>query len=315
MMKENRVSNSTEIVDQLESEVDELTQQLKVCLDQSPHGSGSGSSSREVRAESRYPVTCPLIVIPVCPDGRPDQEQRVEGVVRDVSIRGIGALLSSKSDCGLSDCLLIGLDKGNGEYAYAGVKLKHTDRLGKDDFLLGAEFGGKIQEILQAGEIMPVFRPDRMEFGFEYDSALLDSLKNLGSLREVVIDQIQVCPECHGLPTFRQACRKCGLTRIKTDRLIHHFACAHVGLVADFETAEGLACPKCRTRNPVAGADFEYLTGQFHCQDCHATDTELGQFGHCLRCGFRFPGHQSAIQDVKGFHANRLDSLDLLAAR
>jgi hypothetical protein len=153
-----------------------------------------------------------------------------------------------------------------------------------------------------------------MEFAFDHATSLLESLRYLGVLQETVIDRIQLCPKCEGFPTFRQGCRKCGSARFDTDRLIHHFPCAHVGPVADFETSRGLVCPKCRTRHIVAGTDFEYLTGQYHCLECHAKDTELEAIGHCLRCGLRFPGYQAIIQDVKGFHAHRLAPLDLLPA-
>jgi hypothetical protein len=95
--------------------------------------------------------------------------------------------------------------------------------------------------------------------------------------------------------------------------MIHHFACAHVGPVADFETPQGLVCPKCRTRHIIVGADFEYLTGQYRCLDCGTSDTELEAIGHCLRCGLRFPGYQSAIHEIKAFHARRLDPLDLVS--
>jgi hypothetical protein len=54
-------------------------------------------------------MACPLIAIPLLPDGRPDQTHRMEGSVRDVSIRGIGALLAADPDSGLSDGLLIGV--------------------------------------------------------------------------------------------------------------------------------------------------------------------------------------------------------------
>ncbi len=314
MTSSTSVCGETEIVDELASQIDEIGQEVRSHIAQTPsHGNG-GQPGSELRVEPRFPITCPLIAIPLRGDGRPDDAHRVEGTVQDVSVRGIGALLAANTDSGLSDGLLIGVREPNGEYRYAGVELKHLGRSDETGVAVGGEFGGHIQEVLETGTITPVFRPDRMEFAFDFAAPLLESLEYLGVLQEMVIDQIQLCPKCQGFPTFRQGCRKCGSARVATDRLIHHFPCAHVGPVADFETAEGLVCPKCRTRHLVAGADYEYLTGQYHCRDCHANDTELEQIGHCLRCGFRFPGYQSTVQDVKGFHAHRLDPLALLPA-
>lgn len=309
----NRTSGETEVVDEVASQVDELTLDVQSCLDPSGIQNDIQPRGADLRVADRFPVTCPVIAIPLRGDGRPDETQRVDGTIRDASIRGIGAVLAG-SDSDLSDGLLIGVRSANGEYRYAGVELRHLGCTDEQGINVGGEFGGKIQEILESGTVVPIFQPDRMEFVVEYATPLLESLQYLGVLQEMVIDRIQLCPKCHGLPTFRQGCRKCGSARFATDRLVHHFPCAHVGPIADFETPQGLVCPKCRTRHLIAGADFEYLTGQYHCLVCHANDTELEQVGHCVRCGFRFSGHQSIVQDVKGFHAHRLDPLDLLPA-
>ena len=101
-----------------------------------------------------------------------------------MSLRGIGALLATQSDFGLSDGLLIGVPRGNGEYRYAGVAVRHLDRRDEEGVFAGGEFGGTIHEILEAGTIAPVFRPERMEFAFDYAGPLLDSLEHLSVLKD-----------------------------------------------------------------------------------------------------------------------------------
>ena len=97
-------------------------------------------------------------------------------------------------------------------------------------------------------------------------------------------------------------------------RLIHHFACAHVGPICDFETSEGLVCPKCRRRRLVVGSDFEYQAGASRCLDCHWSGSELEQVGQCLRCAFRFAGRQAQSLEMIGYHVHRLDPLAFIAA-
>jgi hypothetical protein len=106
-------------------------------------------------------------------------------------------------------------------------------------------------------------------------------------------------------------CASCGSARVQSERLIHHFACAHVGHAEDFDGPRGLACPKCRTRTLVVGADYEFQPGPFRCLDCHWSDTELCLVGQCLRCQFRSPGEQAHELELKGYHVDRMDLLAL----
>ena len=127
-----------------------------------------------------------------------------------------------------------------------------------------------------------------------------------------MIDRVLLCPECGGLPTFRNGCPACGSARVNSPKMIHHFACAHIGHVEDFELAGELVCPKCRTRRMVMGTDFEYLQGPYVCLDCNRSDVALQSVGHCLSCGLRFPAHQAAEKELIAYHVNRLVPLDFI---
>jgi len=161
---------------------------------------------------------------------------------------------------------------------------------------------------------MPAFRPNTMEFALGQPEEVLRKWAEIGILQPKVVDRVQLCPQCRGLPTFRRGCRHCGSVQVANDRLIHHFACAHVGLAADFETPSGLRCPKCRTRSLIVAADFDHLVGPYRCHGCHWSDSELEQVGQCLRCQFRFPCSQATEIDLVGYQVNRLDSLPLQPA-
>lgn len=125
-----------------------------------------------------------------------------------------------------------------------------------------------------------------------------------GELSEVLLDRVWVCPQCRALPSFRPACPCCGSAGVERDRMLHHFACAFVGPTSEFRVSdEGLACPKCCTQRLIVGTDCEYLDGPWNCSDCDWSSSELEIVGHCLKCGFRFPAQQSALEDLVGLHA------------
>ena len=162
------------------------------------------------------------------------------------------------------------------------------------------------------GYIMPVFDPQTLKFGSGLPATVLRAWESDGSLRQVLLDRIQVCPQCRSLPTFRFGCSVCGSGCVTNDRMIHHFACAHVGPAADFDEDGELVCPKCRVRRLVVGADFEHLMGPYRCLDCDWSAAELEHVAHCLGCGYRFPANEAVIEDLVGFHAQPLGSLDVI---
>jgi CheY-like chemotaxis protein len=166
-----------------------------------------------------------------------------------------------------------------------------------------------LQQSLQSGYLIPIFDPQTMQHTVGFSTSVLRAWEEDGTLKRVLLDRVQKCPDCRALPTFRFGCSSCGSGQVTNDRLIHHFACAYAGPVSEFEETEELVCPKCRARNLVVGADFEYLNGPYSCLACDWTSTELEHIGHCLKCGFRFPASQAFVEELVGYHVNRMDVL------
>jgi len=267
----------------------------------------------QTQPRPRQSVAIELFAIPVGLDGLPDMSAAMPGKCVTLNMHELGLELDTSSDPPARQFVLR-FQETNGDARFAGVVLDRSDRIDDGRVALDCHFGGPIDRILQSGHIAPRFHIDTMTFVFEFHEFLLTRLAEAGILNQVVIDRVQLCPNCHGLPTFREGCRKCGSSQIGTQRFIHHFACAYVRPVNEFQTSDGLVCPKCLARDPVVGADFEYLTGEYQCLNCHWRDCDLEHIGHCLRCRHRFPTHQSSVQDVTGFHAARLDPLDVIVA-
>ena len=167
---------------------------------------------------------------------------------------------------------------------------------------------------LPEDSLVPAFNPRDLRFTNRGSDHELAEAVRRGMFSPQLLDRVLVCPRCEALPSFRHGCPCCGSGRVEQETLIHHFACAWVSSVADFESAEGLSCPKCRAKKLTVGADFEYQRGPLQCLDCQWRPAELEYVGHCLRCNFRFPAHQALIKDLVAYHARRLVPLAQLPA-
>jgi hypothetical protein len=231
----------------------------------------------------------------------------------DISEGGIGLELATP--CYLpARAMLIGVEDPSGNLEFEGVEVCHTTQVSDARLRLGAKFGGLAHDILAPEKRLPKFDPQFMQYFPRFPAALLTNWVDLGILRSVTLDRVELCPRCRTLPTFRQGCPACGSGRTICERWLHHFACAHVGLASDYEVESTLVCPKCLKRDLVIGADFEYQSGPHRCIVCAWTGVELEQIGHCLRCGFRFPRYQAFEQELVGYHVQRLDPLAFISA-
>jgi hypothetical protein len=271
-----------------------------------------GGPTRDRRHGPRYAVHTPLLVVPVTPDGLPRGDIRAAGLTRDISTGGIGFECESPDGpCGAE--LIVGLQDAQGVLRFEGVEVRGICRLGHGRVRIAGRFRGLVHDVLTAESLKPAFDPGSLGFTLPFAEELLQALAEVGVLECVAEDRVQLCPGCHALPCFRPGCPACGGARTAGDRFIHHYPCALVAPVADFEADGELVCPKCRTRRLVVGSDFEYLTGAHRCPDCHWSGTDLEHVGQCLRCGLRFPGYQAFTLELCTYHAHRLDPLAVVA--
>jgi len=283
-----------------------------------PEGADTGPASvahriAERRVGSRHALRRPLMGVPVLPDGRPDRARIVTGVTADLSHGGIGLEFEDGGRLPASE-MIVGLRGPNETLQFAGVRVCRTEPMSAERFRVGCQFGGAGQDLLQSEILAPRFVPATMSYVLPYPEEILDAWCDAGVLQRVLADRVQLCPKCRSVASFRNGCRQCGSADVGNDRLIHHFACAHVGPISEFDTPSGLVCPKCRTRNLIINSDYEFVTGPYTCRRCQWGDMELEHVGQCLRCDFRFPGHQAHVHDLRGYRAYRLDPLAVLSS-
>ena len=179
---------------------------------------------------------------------------------------------------------------------------------------VAGRFAPPTRELLRPENVMPTLQAKNYRFTTSLPHDTLKRWVDLGVLYPQIADRVLTCPECSAMPTFHKGCKGCGGINVASERLIHHYACAHVGRVSEFEQASCIGCPKCRAKNLIVGADFEYLNGPFVCGDCGWNDTDLELVGYCRVCHLRFPSSMCSEEELVGYHVNRLDPLVLIDA-
>lgn len=277
-------------------------------------GASAPPEPADRRRLPRHATSRPLVVVPVLPNGKPDWERRHQGVVLDASRTGVSVVLSLPGGLDVRE-LVLALPQADGSVRCAGLEVRRSEPLDGGRVRVGAEVGGFADQLFRPENLTPAYHPQSGGFALGLPEELLEAWAAVGLLKPCVVDRVQVCPRCRALPTYRQGCANCGSAAALTqDQLIHHFACAHVAPLGDFQKGDSLRCPKCRVRHLVINSDYEYLPGEHRCATCHWTGDERVQVAHCLGCQLRFPSDQAVEIDLKGYHADRLDALALAAA-
>lgn len=276
-----------------------------------PHDVASRKSSPA--PAPRHLITRGVMAVPVLSDGSPGHTGASEGLTVDIGRDGVTFEISAANRPATTRWLL-GIENDQGNLAYTTVKARATNEQGLG-LRVDAQFLAAEHDPLRPANLIPRFDPESFRFRTFLPAKTLEQWRALGVMQRQLLDCVIVCPDCQALPTLRRGCRACGSLEVERVRLIHHFACAHVDLVAAFETDNGIICPKCRTRALVVGADFEFLRGPYTCSDCGWTDQELENIARCMACGSEFPEKQGHVQEVIGYHVERLEPLDLLPKR
>jgi len=266
------------------------------------------------RKHVRHPFQAPIVSIPILPDGRPDWDRQMSGVSNNISQGGVSMELAFNEDACQHKHVLIGVQDENHIFHFDGVEIQHVRAEDSGRMRVGCSFGGPVTDFLHPEKLKPKLDVHSMKFVEAYPQAIISEWMRVGILKQVLMDRVMLCPKCHALPTFRLACKKCYSARVTRDALMHHFACAHVDLVREFEIDHTTTCPKCRAKNLIVGADFEYLRGPYQCTDCCWSSSELEQIGHCVRCDYRFSADEAVQKDLFGYHVNRLDPLAFVPA-
>ena len=136
---------------------------------------------------------------------------------------------------------------------------------------------------------------------------VLEELADLGLLQRKLHNRVHVCPQCTRCQlNFRETCTSCSSIDLGIERLVHHFACAYIGLESEYADGIELRCPKCRERLFQLGQDFERPHETYVCGDCHSLMEAPFVNGQCLACATQFPLREAKVLDIHVYAATAL---------
>lgn len=245
-------------------------------------------------------------------DGGPGDLQWAEATTEDVSATGLSMILEGNSSL-QARTVVIGAESTTGGRAFATMEIvsRATDQEG---MRIGGRWAiGTPEDVLSPDRLRPRVDPRTLTFVYGSSEETLNAWARLGVLRQYLVDRVLLCNRCGSIPSWRNGCNVCGSGRIFRDRLVHHFACAHVGQASDFETVAGLQCPKCRSANLIVGSDYEFIEGPVECYDCGAKGGQPALAAMCHRCHRRFSMDEADERMLYAYHVERLDPLTFYA--
>jgi len=135
----------------------------------------------------------------------------------------------------------------------------------------------------------------RLEHRFKLSSGdavrVLEDLADFGVLARTLANRVHLCPQCRRWTiNFRETCPSCSSLEIDIEGMIHHFACAYVGLDSEYHQGTGLRCPKCGKVLRHIGLDYERPRQTYVCRDCEQVVEDPVVTAQCLDCRWEGTG-------------------------
>lgn len=83
-------------------------------------------------------------------------------------------------------------------------------------------------------------------------------------------ERVYLCNNCNsGALSYREVCPHCNSANSKSEDLVHHFPCAYIGPISDFQNTidNSLNCPKCNKTLRHIGIDYDKPSVIHHCNN------------------------------------------------
>ncbi len=266
------------------------------------------------RAIPRRNVECSLAVIPVRLDQTPGEVLWTDGCTIDEPASGI-SMMVQRTERLSERHLVVGVSLPGKPRQFAAMAIQSQHEVDDAVRIVASPIENANEDLLSEHCLSPQIDPTRFRFCYGCDEGILQLWESLGVVRRYLVDRVLVCPGCNSVPTWRHACPTCGSARYSRERLLHHYACAHVDHGSAFESESGsLRCPKCRASRLVVGSDFEYIMGPLTCFDCQDSGGQPTLACMCHQCHERFEPDDARELELFGYHADRLNLSELAAA-
>lgn len=139
---------------------------------------------------------------------------------------------------------------------------------------------------------------------------ILDMAEQEGFLTSSYIDSFYTCNNCYNnYLLYRETCPNCQSADVESEEQIHHFPCAYVGPVSDFQKSSdptALECPKCERRLKHIGVDYDKPSIIFNCNRCDHLFQDPIVKAKCNSCGSDIQVENLLKKNLKSYQLTSL---------
>jgi uncharacterized OB-fold protein len=122
----------------------------------------------------------------------------------------------------------------------------------------------------------------------QHDSGMLETLEFLREqklLTSHFINKANFCSNCgSAFINFKEVCPQCNTDDLSVDELLHHFRCAHVAVMSDYQRGSSMVCPKCDRELHHIGVDYDKPSIMYKCNKCSHGFQEPKIMTTCYNC-------------------------------
>lgn len=129
-----------------------------------------------------------------------------------------------------------------------------------------------------------------------------------GLLTSTFYDRIYLCTNCSGgFLNYREVCPQCSSSHSTTEDMVHHFPCAYIGPIKDFQNTidDELNCPKCNKTLRHIGVDYDKPSVLHTCQNCNHRYQDYHVKAKCISCQFDNPIENLQFKEIKNYKLTR----------
>lgn len=113
------------------------------------------------------------------------------------------------------------------------------------------------------------------------------------------IEKIHLCPHCdsdHIL--FSETCPSCASSNLDEEDMVHHFRCANISPLSEYDEDGELRCPKCIKQFRHIGLDYDKPAKVSVCRNCGSHHLNTDMRATCGACGRKMSPHDLVSYDI-----------------
>lgn len=156
------------------------------------------------------------------------------------------------------------------------------------------------------------FYPDAtIHFSHRDEANLIDILntaENEGLFTSDFEDRVYLCTNCRtGILSYREVCPNCDSSNSISEDLVHHFSCAYVGPISDYQNSidDNLNCPKCNKTLNHIGVDYDKPSILHTCLKCSHKYQDYHVKAKCLTCYHENDVENLIPKSIRKYHLTK----------